>query len=564
MQSRAAFPGRNPFPGHVRTLVVVLGDQLDPDSDLLTDLDPAHDLVWMCEASGEADHVWSHQARIAVFLSAMRHLALTLDERGIPVCYRRLDVEDDADLLAALESDLDRFGPEEVRVMEPGEWRLEAGLAEVAERWGRPFEVLPDRHFLCSRTDFDRWLADRSVPRMEHFYRAMRRRTGYLMDGDQPAAGRWNFDTENRGSFGPDGPGLTVGPRAFRPDAVTQEVLDLVRTRFGSHPGSLDAFDWPLTRPDALLALDDFIEHRLGDFGSYQDAMTSGAPWPDTLLFHSRLSVALNLKLLDPREVCEAAVAAYHAGTAPIASVEGFVRQVLGWREYVRGLYWARMPQFADMNELGANEPLPGLYWDAGTDLNCLHQTVSETLAHGYAHHIQRLMVTGLFGLLLGVDPAALHRWYLAVYVDAVEWVELPNTIGMSQYADGGYLGSKPYIATGKYIDRMSDYCGPCRYRPDRAVGPDACPITTLYWDFLGRHHERFAGHPRMALQVRNLERKSGAELTAIRDQAAAFRESLRPAEGPRPVPSRDAAEAASAHAETASDLQKLGRADRI
>lgn len=510
----------------VRTLVVVLGDQLDHRSAAFEGFDPGADLVWMCEARGESELVWSHQARIAVFLTAMRHFAAELRAQGFPVRYRALDVEGDDDLVAALRADVELLRPERVVVVEPGEWRLEQEL--LALGGAVPIQLLPDRHFLCSREEFAGWLSGRKAPRMEHFYRWIRRRTGYLMEDGEPVAGRWNFDEENRGSFGPDGPGMLRPPLDTAPDAITTEVLSLVGRLFADHPGSLASFDWAVTRADALAVLADFVEHRLAEFGTYQDAMASGVPWPETLLNHSRLSVALNLKLLDPREVCTAVLEAYVAGQAPLASVEGFVRQVIGWREYVRGLYWARMPAFAEENALAAHEPLPALYWDGATEMNCLHQAVTETLAHGYAHHIQRLMVTGLFGLLLGVDPAALHRWYLAVYVDAVEWVELPNTIGMSQYADGGYLASKPYIASGKYLDRMSDYCGGCRFNPDQATGDDACPFTTLYWDFLGRHRDRFAQHPRLALQVRNLDRKSTEELTAIRDRAASLREELR------------------------------------
>ena len=521
-------PSGIPGPGEVRNLVVVLGDQLNHDSAAFDGLDPATDLVWMCEARTESTAVWSHQARIAVFLAGMRHFAEDLRSAGVRLRYRALDVEEDDDLLAALEADLRDLRPARVVVVEAGEWRLTEGLVETVARAAVPLVVLPDRHFLCSREEFASWLTERSTPRMEHFYRWMRRRTGYLMEGAQPVSGRWNFDEENRGSFGPDGPGLLITPASFPPDEITRDVLALVQERFGDHPGSLSTFDWPVCRDDALAVLDDFVENRLADFGTYQDAMTSGVPWPETVLWHSRLSVALNLKLLDPREVCEAAIAAHASGTAPLPSVEGFVRQVLGWREYVRGIYWTQMPELAEANALEAHEPLPGFYWDAETDMTCLRRTITETLEHGFAHHIQRLMVTGLFGLLLGVDPHALHRWYLAVYVDAVEWVEMPNTIGMSQYADGGLLASKPYVATGKYLQRMSDYCGDCRFRPDRSTGTDACPFTTLYWDFLDRHLERFAAHPRMALQVRNLARKPSEEMAAIRQQAADLRAAFR------------------------------------
>jgi deoxyribodipyrimidine photolyase-related protein len=340
------------------------------------------------------------------------------------------------------------------------------------------------------------------------------------MEDDQPIGGRWNFDAENRETFGAAGPGDVPRHACFEPDAVTREVIALVNSRFGQHPGRLDSFAWPVTRAQALESLQTFIEERLPLFGRYQDAMWPGDPW----LYHSQLSAALNLKLLNPREVVAAAERAYHDGQAPLASVEGFIRQVLGWREYVRGIYWTRMPGYAERNTLDAREDLPAWYWTGATDMACLRDALEQTLTHGYANHIQRLMVTGLYALLLGVEPKQVHAWYLAVYVDAVEWVELPNTLGMSQYADGGLLGSKPYIATGKYIQRMSPHCKACRYDPAQRSGDRACPFTTLYWDFLMRHEAILAGNPRMSLQVKNLARLTDAERRAVLDRAAAIR----------------------------------------
>lgn len=297
-------------------------------------------------------------------------------------------------------------------------------------------------------------------------------------------------------------------------------MITLVRTRFADHPGHLHSFAWPVTRAQALQALEAFITDRLPFFGHWQDAMWGGEPW----LYHAHLSAALNLKLLDPREVIARAEAAYRAGSVPIACAEGFIRQVLGWREYVRGIYWREMPGYGNLNALDAHEALPAWYWTGDTDRECLRDTLTQTLEHGYAHHIQRLMVTGLYALLLGVEPQQVHAWYLAVYVDAVEWVELPNTLGMSQYADDGLLGSKPYVASGQYIARMSDHCRHCRFRPEERVGDSACPFTTLYWDFLARHAQRFATHPRMRAQVQNLARLPADERGAIALRAAAIR----------------------------------------
>jgi deoxyribodipyrimidine photolyase-related protein len=304
---------------------------------------------------------------------------------------------------------------------------------------------------------------------------------------------------------------------------MTREVIDLVKERFASHPGHLADFDWPLTSQEAQLALEDFIENRLSDFGDYQDAMWTREPW----LFHSRLSVVMNLKLLNPRVVIAAAEKAYRTGRAPLAAVEGFIRQILGWREYVRSIYWRFMPDYINLNSLDAQQALPGFYWTGETDMNCLREAISQTLRYGHAHHIQRLMVTGLFSLLLGVKPRAVHEWYLAVYVDAVEWVELPNTLGMSQHGDGGIMASKPYIASGKYIQRMSNYCSGCRFDPAKSTGPDACPFTTLYWDFLMRNEPRLKKNQRMSMQVRNVSRLTVTEKAAISEQAESIRHSL-------------------------------------
>ncbi|MFN7161602.1 MAG: cryptochrome/photolyase family protein [Fimbriimonadales bacterium] len=378
----------------------------------------------------------------------------------------------------------------------------------------------PDRHCLSTSDEFHRHAAARKQLRLEYFYREMRQRTGIMMDGNRPWGGAWNYDAENRQAFGKQGPGLVPQPVSFAPDAVTQEVIRLVETRFPNHPGSLSAFDWAVTPEQAEQALDDFIENRLPLFGPYQDAMWTGEPY----LYHSRLSSAINLKLLDPRVAIMRATDAYRQKHAPLPSVEGFVRQLLGWREYIRGVYWLSMPEYLERNALNAQANLPDFYWTGATDMNCLRETIGQTLKHGFAHHIQRLMITGLYALLLGVHPKQVHAWYLAIYVDAVEWVELPNVYGMSQFADGGLMASKPYIASGKYIQRMSNYCAGCRYKPDRAVGADACPFTTLYWDFLMRHEAMFENHPRLGQQIRNLRRLSEADRLAIRAQADALR----------------------------------------
>ena len=519
----------------IRHLVVVLGDQLDPASAALADFDPTRDAVWMAEVAHEATHAWSTQARIAVFLAAMRQFRDALRARGWRVEYRALDTHRHATLEDALAADLAALRPARVIAVQPGEWRLAQSLPRVCAEAGVPWSERPDLHFLSTPSEFADWAKGKKELRLEFFYRWLRKREDVLMDGGQPVGGRWNFDAENRGAFGKGGPGALPAPRRFGTDATTREVLDLVRTRFADHPGALDDFDWPLTPAQADEALEDFIAHRLPLFGKYQDAMWAGEPW----LYHSRLSVALNLKLITPRRVVDAAVDAWRAGHAPLEAVEGFVRQVLGWREFVRGVYWLRMPGFLHDNALDADQPLPGLYWTGETRMACMRDAVRQTLDLGYAHHIQRLMVTGLFALLLGVRPREIHQWYLGVYVDAVEWVELPNVLGMSQYADGGRMVSKPYAASGKYIQRMSNYCIGCPFDPGEALGPKACPFTTLYWDFLDRHADRFRDHPRAGMQWRNLDRLAPERIAAIRARAASLREAL--AATARPLPPPDA-----------------------
>lgn len=519
----------------LRHLVLVLGDQLDGTSSAFDGFDPKRDAVWMAEVAGESTHVWTSQPRIAVFLSAMRHFRDELRARGWTVHYRELDDADNAGTLATeLAAALKKFRPGKVIVVEPGEWRVTQDLEQPVHAASIAWEVRTDRHFLCTRTEFAAHAAGRKQLRMEFFYREMRRRHRVLLDAaGQPEGGQWNFDHDNRGSFGAAGPEDVPAPVRFAPDALTREVIALVRRKFGTHPGKLDSFDWPVTATDARAALRDFVAHRLTRFGEFQDAMWTREPW----LYHSRISAAMNLKLLDPREVIAVAEQAYRSGRAPLAAVEGFIRQILGWREYVRGIYWRFMPGYVERNELGAQEALPEFYWTGDPPMACLRDAIGQTLEHGYAHHIQRLMVTGLYALLLGVEPRRVHEWYLAVYVDAVEWVELPNTLGMSQYADGGVMASKPYVATGKYIQRMSNYCDGCRFNPAKATGADACPFTTLYWDFLLRHEKRLAANQRMALQVKNLARLNDRERAAIRRRA----ETIRAGKGQPPAAEADA-----------------------
>ncbi|MCE2917914.1 MAG: cryptochrome/photolyase family protein [Rubrivivax sp.] len=505
----------------LRTLVLVLGDQLDLEASAFDGFDPACDAVWMAEVAEESTHVWSSKARTAMFLAAMRHFAIALRAAGRPLHYTRLESADNPGALGAqLRADVQRLKPARLVMTAPGDWRVLQAIQGVAKDHALPLEVRDDRHFFCTVRDFAAHAKGRKSLRMEYFYREQRQRHGILMHDGAPVGGQWNFDAENRDSFGADGPGAVPPRAAFEPCAVTREVLALVEQRFAGHPGRLERFVWPVTRAQALQALQAFIDDRLPLFGRYQDAMWPGDPW----LYHAHLSAALNLKLLNPREVVGAAEAAWRDGHAPLASVEGFIRQILGWREYVRGVYWTQMPGYLERNALDAQQDLPAWFWTGGTDMACLRDALTQTLAHGYANHIQRLMVTGLYLLMLGVRPQQVHAWYLAVYVDAVEWVELPNSLGMSQYADGGLMASKPYVATGKYIQRMSPHCKGCRYDPGQRSGDTACPYTTLYWDFLMRHETRLARNPRMALQVKNVARLTGAQRQAVVERAESIR----------------------------------------
>lgn len=514
MQTWKMSPARRPM----TRLRFILGDQLTRSLSALQDIDPGTDVVLMAEVGEETTYVRHHKQKIALVLSAMRHFADELRQDGLCVDYVTLDDPDNThSFTGELERAIARHAPDDIIMTEPGEWRVAEMMQTWREIFGVRLIIRDDHRFLCPVMEFATWARGRKDLRMEFFYRDMRRKTGYLMDGDQPAGGQWNFDRENRSKL-PDhlaGP----APLRFTPDPVTRQVLDLVQTRFPDHFGDLDRFGWAVTRSDALLALRHFLDHGLALFGDYQDAMKAG----QDVLFHSALSPYLNCGLLTAREVCDAAQAAYHKGAAPLNSVEGFIRQIIGWREYVRGIYWTRMPDYARTNHLGAKRDLPWFYWSGETDLACLHDCLRSTQQNAYAHHIQRLMVTGNFALLAGIVPAQVEEWYLAVYADAFDWVELPNVHGMVLHADGGVLGSKPYAASGAYINRMSDYCRRCRYDPKQRTGADACPFNFLYWNFLIETRRQLAGNHRLAMAYKNLDRMGAGEQAEIVRQAGAF-----------------------------------------
>jgi deoxyribodipyrimidine photolyase-related protein len=505
------------------TLRLVLGDQLTPEISSLADTDRGRDVVLLCEVAAETGYVPHHKKKIAFILSAMRHFAGELRGAGLKVDHVRLDDPANTGSFAGeVARAVARHGARRVVVTEPGEWRVLADMQDWQSALGIPVEIREDTRFFCSRARFARWAEGRRGLRMEFFYREMRREHGILLDAaGEPAGGAWNFDRENRKPL----PAGSQPPRraSFAPDAVTREVIDLVARRFASHFGDLEPFGFAVTRADARRAFDAFLADCLPHFGDHQDAMKTGEPF----LWHAVISPYLNVGLLDPRDVVRAAAAAYASGRAKINAVEGFVRQILGWREFVRGIYWLRMPGYGDSNALNATRPLPAFYWTGETRMNCVAQAVAETRANAYAHHIQRLMVTGNFALLAGIAPAEVEAWYLAVYADAFDWVELPNTHGMALFADGGYLASKPYAASGKYIDRMSDYCGACAYDVSRSDGDGSCPFNRLYWDFLMRNAETLSRNPRMAMPYRTLARFTPERRARIRAEAQSFLETL-------------------------------------
>ncbi len=504
-------------------LRLILGDQLSPDIASLRGARAGEDLILMAEVRAEATYVRHHKKKIAFLFSAMRHFAHELKAAGYRVRYVRYDDPGNqgslrAEVARALE---DEAGLEHVIVTKPGEWRLLEDMQAWRDLLPVAVELREDTRFIMSLTEFNDWAKGRKQLRLEYFYREARRKTGLLMDDGEPAGGQWNYDQENRKRL----PASMRPPERPlpEPDALTREVMRFVDATFPDHFGDLEPFNFATTRTGAEQALEHFIEDILPGFGDYQDAMAADEPW----MWHSLLSAYLNCGLLDPMDVCRRAEGAYRDGRAPLNAVEGFIRQILGWREYVRGLYWHRMPGYGSLNALNADRQLPAFYWTGETQMRCLAEAIGQTRRHAYAHHIQRLMVTGNFALLAGLDPAEVNEWYLIVYADAYEWVELPNTHGMALFADGGIIASKPYAASGNYINKMSDYCRSCAFKVTKRTGEDACPFNFLYWDFVSRNQGVLSRNPRMSVICKALDRMDLQELQQIRDQAGQFLEAV-------------------------------------
>lgn len=477
----------------------MLGDQLTLDLAAIKRANKSKDVIIMAEVDAEAEYVKHHPKKIAFIFSAMRHFADTLKASGWRVLYSKIDdPQNSHNIIGEVLRYAEKVEANELFVTKPGEWRL----IELLENTPLKVSIIEDDRFIASHAEFENWAHDKKALRMEFFYREMRRKTGLLMDGDKPTGGKWNFDQENRKS--PPKEIITTEPTIFKHDEITKNVLALVNERYSSHFGEIYPFDYAVTPEDANIILNKFIQHSLPFFGDYQDAMMLDEPF----LYHALISLYLNTGLLDPLETCRKVEEAFINGDAPLNAVEGFIRQIIGWREYIRGIYFLKGPGYTDQNYLKAKRKLPSFYWSGDTKMRCVSQAVLQTKNYSYAHHIQRLMVTGNFALLADVDPKEVHQWYLSVYIDAFEWVEAPNTLGMSQFSDGGLVASKPYISSGAYINRMSNYCKSCHYDVKDKLGDRACPFNALYWDFLIRHKEKFSSNPRMAQMYRNWERQ--------------------------------------------------------
>lgn len=506
----------------MKTLRVILGDQLNLEISSLQDINRSHDVILMSEVWDEATYVRHHQKKIAFIFSAMRHFAELLESQGYTVRYIKLDSEGNtANFSGEVVRALNKLEIDRIIITEPSEWRVKEEVEQWTSNLDCRVEMRADNRFLCSHETFDAWAKDRKQLRMEYFYREMRKEHNCLMEGGKPTGGQWNFDSENRK---PPKSGLKIPkPSSFKPDQITNDVLKLVECHFNEHFGKLHPFNFAVTCDQACQVLEDFIEERLPKFGDYQDAMIEGEVW----MFHAHIGLYLNCGLLLPLECIRAAEQAYHDGHAPLNAVEGFIRQILGWREYVRGLYWLKMPDYQSMNFFSANRSLPTFYWSGETKMNCLKQCIQETREHAYAHHIQRLMILGNFALLTGIDPKEVNEWFMIVYADAYEWVELPNVTGMALFADGGELASKPYAAGGSYINRMSNYCNSCQYHVKDKAGENACPFNYLYWNFLSRNRPNLQGNHRLSMIYRTYDRMSDEQKNAIQSDSKAFLDAL-------------------------------------
>jgi deoxyribodipyrimidine photolyase-related protein len=475
-------------------LILVLADQLSWHNPALADADPNRDQLLLAEVVQETTYVKHNKHKIAFLLAAMRHFRVEAEQKGFTVHYTTID-EGVVSLLAAVQMVLARTQVNQVILCEPGEWRLRCEFESWPDQLGIACEMREDSRFLASHAVFDEWADGQKSLRMEYFYRLMRKRYQLLLDASGgPEGGQWNYDADNRSGW--RNKDLVPARRQPAVSPITRQVIIEVDALFADHPGDLKHFCAAVTRAEAEQQLDDFLTHFLPLFGQYQDALAEESP----TLFHGLIGLYLNAGLLEPLEVCRQVERRYQLGEVSLAATEGFIRQILGWREYVRGIYWRFMPHYAEHNTWQAVRPLPAWFWTAETPMRCLSKAIGQSLDLGYAHHIQRLMVIGNFALIAGLSVKQVCEWYLAVYVDAYEWVELPNTLGMALNADGGIMASKPYAASGNYIAKQGNHCAQCQFDPKQTTGPKACPYNSLYWHFIDQNLASLSTNPRMSL----------------------------------------------------------------
>lgn len=504
------------------TIRLVLGDQLSHCISSLEGCDKENDTIIMAEVMEEATYVKHHKKKMIFLFSAMRHFAKELKKKSYSVHYTKLDDQGNKQSFdAEVKRAIKKYRAKKLTITFPGEYRILKKIEHWKKELAIDIDIREDSRFLSTPSDFKQWATGKKQLRMEYFYREMRKKHSILIQQQKPIGGKWNFDAENRKKPAKD---LSI-PATYkaRPDADTRAVIEMVEKKFPDHFGKSTPFHFAVTRKQALTALKKFIDDRLIKFGDYQDAMLENESW----MFHSHIGLYLNAGLLLPLECIQAAEAAYHEKVAPLNAAEGFIRQILGWREYVRGFYWLNMPGYNNNNFFSAKRKLPNFYWDGDTEMNCIHQCIKETDENAYAHHIQRLMVLGNFALLAGINPKNVNEWYLLVYADAYEWVELPNVSGMALFADGGLLTSKPYAASGSYINKMSNYCQNCRYNVNKKTGKEACPFNYLYWDFLARNKDKLSDNPRLAMIYKSYERMTADKKAAVTKDSKDFLEQL-------------------------------------
>jgi len=502
-------------------LKLILGDQLNPMHSWFERIDD--DVVYViAELHQEANYTKHHIQKITAFFAAMNDFARQLESEGHRVCYLTLDdtakYQDLPELIKAL---VLTYNSEIFTFQRPDEYRLRAQLSDISNQLNLPVYEVDSEHFLLPFEELPSHFAAATHVRMENFYRFMRKRFSILMNGIKPVGDAWNFDANNRQSFKKSDINFIPKPLVFETPA--DDYLQRIKKHNIQTIGFESArIAYPINRQQSLVLLDFFCKHQLANFGNFQDAMTAASPYAWSL-YHSRLSFSLNCKMLSPMEVIQAALLAYEnsEGKITLPQIEGFIRQILGWREYVRGMYWANMPNYAEQNFLSANRNLPDFFWNGNTKMHCLKSAISQSLEHAYAHHIQRLMITGNFALLAGIAPNQVDEWYLGIYIDAIEWVELPNTRSMALFADGGWIATKPYAASGNYVNKMSDYCKGCHYNVKEKVGPNACPLNSLYWNFIDKNYDKFASNHRMSFPVRNWDKMEQAKKSEIIEHAS-------------------------------------------